>query len=55
MLINEVNKVNNCIKCQFYYYFDFDDINNDYLCTEDFRCPINNNIYIPQKNKCINQ
>ena len=51
ILINEPNKVNNCFQCTYFYYFD--DLNNNYLCTDNFSCPINYNIYIPEKQKCI--
>ena len=44
------NNYSNCYEnCDFFYYFDDD---NNFICTQNYSCPENYDIFIPQKNKC---
>ena len=46
-----LKNVLNCYeKCEYYYYFD--ELNN-FLCTNDYKCPEQYNRLIKEKNKCI--
>ena len=50
----EINFENytHCYKnCSYYYYFDKF---GNYHCTDNFSCPDDYNLFIPNKNKCIN-
>ena len=51
--INEPNQLNYCLKCEFYYFFN--DLEKNYSCTEDFKCPDNHKNLIVEKSKCINK
>ena len=51
MFISESNYKKNCfIKCENYYYFDE---SNNYICTDNKKCPEKFNKLIISKNKCI--
>ena len=44
------NNYSNCYEnCDFFYYFDDD---NNFICTQNYSCPENYDIFIPKKNKC---
>ena len=48
----DITSTTNCvIKCQFYYFYT---ISEQYKCSENFYCPSNNILLIPEKGKCIN-
>ena len=53
ILLNEPHLENNCFPCEFNYYIN--DINKDYLCTENIDCPNEYKKIIPEKKKCINK
>ena len=47
------NNSTNCVeKCKFLYFYNN---NNQYSCTEDSQCPIEANLIIRSKNKCISK
>ena len=48
----DISSTTNCvIKCQFYYFYS---ISGQYKCSENYYCPSNNILLIPEKRKCIN-
>ena len=51
IFINETNQINTCFNCKFYYFFD--NLKNEYSCTDSFICPKENNKFINNKNKCL--
>ena len=52
-LLNDEVYPKNCYEdCTDYFYFDN---SNVYHCTNDEVCPINYNLFIPEKRKCIDQ
>ena len=48
----EKNSTNCVEKCKFLYFYNN---NNQYSCTEDSQCPIEANLIIRSKNKCISK
>ena len=52
ILLNESLNSNCYNKCEYYYYFNKS--NNNYICTENNKCPEEYKL-IKQKNKCINE
>ena len=51
--LNDFDNDHNCYRnCPFYYYFDNSGV---YHCTTSNECPIEYNLFIPEKRKCIDQ
>ena len=53
ILMNEPDKLNNCFQCDYYFYLDT--LLNEYICTNDFKCPEKYIYFISEKKKCINK
>ena len=47
---DKINSTNCVYNCTYYYYYKF----GQYRCTDKGQCPIDNNLLIRPKNKCIN-
>ena len=53
MFINDSLYISNCYEiCKYYYYFNG---TNNYICTEDLKCPIEYNKLIKNKKRCIDE